>query len=203
MDILFDLDGTLTDPRDGMISSIQCALGEVGGPRLQASELVKYIGPPLHKSFAQMLGCDDAVLIQRALDSYRRQYSAAGFAQARVYEGIPEALNSLTRAGHKLWVETSKPTVYALKVVRHFGLARYFAEVLGSELNGDRSSKTGLIAHALNTGGGSCGAAGSGSGGLREGCGAGIDVDKDQPTRALLVSLSSHCRIRSVSPRSI
>ncbi len=101
MDILFDLDGTLNDPRDGIIRSIQCALEEVEGPRLHASELVRYIGPPLQQSFAQMLGCADPVLIQRALDSHRHRYSSVGFAQARVYEGAPEALNSLAAAGHR------------------------------------------------------------------------------------------------------
>lgn len=149
MNLFFDLDGTLTDSYPGVSNCIQYALGYLGRPPLTADELTECIGPPLQETFARLLGAADASLADLALSKYRERYTEVGIYEKKVYPGILDLLETLTRHGHCLLVATSKPTVYANRVVDHFGLAGYFQSINGSELNGVRTDKTSLIAHIL------------------------------------------------------
>jgi phosphoglycolate phosphatase len=147
--VLLDLDGTLIDPRSGVIASIQYALERLGQPVPPAAELVWMIGPPLRLAFPQVLGRSD--LTEAAIAHYREHYAAGGMYQARVYAGIPEALEALARAGCRLMLATSKPHHYARPILEHFALADRFAAIHGPELDGRRDAKTELIAHILAT----------------------------------------------------
>ena len=116
-----------------------------------AAALRRCIGPPLRDTFAELLGGTDAGLVEQAVGLYRERYVPAGMLENEVYPGVREALPALQREGHRLWVVTAKPHVYARQIVAHFGLQDGFAGVHGSELDGARSDKGELIAHVLRT----------------------------------------------------
>lgn len=145
-DILFDLDGTLTDPYEGISKSILYALEKLGEPPVDEAELRACIGPPLLESFDRIVGPECAAL---ALTYYRERFGESGWRENRLYPGIPEALDALVTGGHRLYVATSKPTVFAERIVTHFGLADFFSGVHGSELDGSRTNKTELLRHVL------------------------------------------------------
>lgn len=149
MHLLFDLDGTLTDPFPGITKCIQHALVSLGRPPPSAESLRWCIGPPLKKSFATLLGSKDAHLADVALVKYRERFSSVGLFENDVYPEIEGVLDELRKCGHSLHVATSKPTVFAERIVEHFGLRKYFLSVDGSELDGTRSGKAILIAHIL------------------------------------------------------
>ncbi len=155
MDVLIDLDGTLVDPKAGIIGSLQHALRGLALPVPPAGELTWVIGPPLRDTFPQLgVAVGD---IDQALALYRANYSSAGGAdepamyQCDVYDGIDDSLAALRRAGCRLIVATSKPHVFAKPIIREKGLAEHFAAVHGSELDGTRDDKAELIAHILKT----------------------------------------------------
>ena len=147
MDILFDLDGTLVDPRPGLIGSVQYALERLGHPVPPAEELVWLIGPPFRVSFPKLLGSGDRV--EEAIGHYRERYFDGGMYDAIVYDGVPAALAALRAQGHRLIVATSKPHHYARPIVEHFGLAAQFHAVHGPELDGTNDHKADLIAHII------------------------------------------------------
>jgi len=146
---LFDLDGTLTDPFEGITRSIQFALERMGGAAVEAQELRWCIGPPLWESFRVLLGTQDRAELDRAIAFYRERYTETGLYENTLIDGIPELLQDLIGTGMRLHVCTSKPHAYAGKIVGHFGLSAYFGKVYGSELDGTRSAKAELIAHIL------------------------------------------------------
>lgn len=146
--VLFDLDGTLTDSRPGIIASIQHALRSLGRPVPAEASLLWCVGPPLRASFVRLLGDEDDA--DRALALYRERFGSVGLYENRVYDGIPRLLEDLKRRGTRLAVATSKPEVYATRIVEHFGLHHYFESVFGAELTGKRGDKTELIAWALD-----------------------------------------------------
>ncbi len=145
MNLLFDLDGTLTDPEEGITRCIALALADAGAEPPPPGELARYIGPPLMETFASLLG--DEAAAHRAVARYREEYAVSGLFQCRLVDGIAAGLERLRE--HCLYVVTAKPTVYAERIVAHFGLAAHFLAVHGSELSGRRSRKTELIAHVL------------------------------------------------------
>ncbi|HMN43520.1 MAG TPA: HAD hydrolase-like protein [Povalibacter sp.] len=150
MNILFDLDGTLTDSRPGIIACIQHALDRAGVPSPAEAELQKLIGPPLRDSFAALLASErDAPCVSAAIEAYRERFTAIGMFENAVYEGIPVALDELSRSGARLYVATSKPRVYAQRILDHFGLSGRFAAIFGSEIDGRLEDKSELIAHVL------------------------------------------------------
>lgn len=148
VNILLDLDGTLTDPREGIVNCIRHALDRLDEPCPSDRELERFIGPPLQRSFALLLGTGSPK-IAKAIALYRERYSSIGLLENKVYPGIPKALHELKELGATLYVATSKPTVFAERIIDHFGLARHIRTVFGSELDGTRSHKTDLIAHVL------------------------------------------------------
>jgi phosphoglycolate phosphatase len=147
--LFFDLDGTLTDPADGIVACLQYAIRTLDGPEWPAEQLCRFIGPPLHDSFQEILATHDPETLRVAIGHYRDRFSSQGIFENRVYPAIPDALAELQQAGFRLWVVTSKPEVYADRIVDHFGLRSYFADVYGAELSGERSAKSDLIAHVL------------------------------------------------------
>ena len=148
--LLFDLDGTLTDPMVGITSSVQYALEKFGIHVRYLKELIPFIGPPLAESFQKFYGFskEDA---EKAIQYYREYYAPKGIFENEVYEGISEMLAHLTEAGFTLLVATSKPTVFARKVLKHFGMEDYFSFVGGSELDGSRTKKAEVISYILKT----------------------------------------------------
>ena len=150
MKLLFDLDGTLTDPGRGITRCVQHALVRLGRPAPPASDLAWCVGPPLRESFAELLGSSEPRLISEALAHYRERFASVGMFENAVYPDVREGLVQLRGAGHRLWVATSKPHVYAREILAHFDLLQMFAAVHGSELSGERGDKVALIRHVLD-----------------------------------------------------
>jgi phosphoglycolate phosphatase len=148
--ILLDLDGTLTDPREGITRCIQYALARLDRPVPEQDALLGCIGPPLHESFVDLLD-GDRVLADRAVALYRERFGEVGLFENALYPGILDALDTLAEQGRRLFVATSKPTVYARRIVAHFGLDRRLDDVFGSELDGRRTDKSELLAHVLES----------------------------------------------------
>lgn len=149
--VLFDLDGTLTDPQVGITQSIVHALTESGIVAPAAKSLRWCIGPPLRESLEVLLQTVDRRIIDQSLVHYRNRFSVTGLFENSVYDGVAEALESIVAQGIRLFVATSKPQVFALRIIEHFDLARYFSGVYGSDLDGRLSDKIELIRHILNT----------------------------------------------------
>lgn len=146
--IFFDLDGTLTDPKPGITGSIQYALEKLGRPVLTQDELVWCIGPPLHTSFTTLLGDDR--FSHEAIALYRERFTDVGLYENSVYAGVEATLTALHERGHRMFIATSKPHVYAERIIDHFGLRPYFERVFGAELDGVRGEKTDLLRYALS-----------------------------------------------------
>ncbi|BAY48994.1 hypothetical protein SAMD00079811_66230 [Scytonema sp. HK-05] len=149
--ILFDLDGTLTDPKPGITGCIQYALFKLGHKPPDADDLHWCIGPPLKDSFSLLLKTSDATVLEQALSLYRSRFSSIGLFENSLYPQIPETLQAIRFAGYKTFVATSKPHIYARRIIEHFALSSLFDGVYGSELNGTRSVKADLIHHILLT----------------------------------------------------
>jgi phosphoglycolate phosphatase len=156
--LLFDLDGTLTDNAPGIFACIRHALRELGFPAPVESDLRRAIGPPLHISFREIFGIMDEAVVMDAMRIYRERFSAVGLLENDVYPGIPDALSSLAEAGFRLRVATSKPKVFADRIIDHFQLRPFFPEVYGSELSGERAGKPELVRYVLESEGASPGA---------------------------------------------
>jgi phosphoglycolate phosphatase len=151
MDVLVDLDGTLVDPKSGIVGSFQFALDRLGHPVPPADDLRWVIGPPLRVSFPKVLGRPDRT--EEAIAHYRENYLGGAMYDAAVYDGIPAALDALSAAGCRLFVATAKPHFYARPIIEHFGLARHFVGIHGPELDGTHDHKHDLIAHILASAG--------------------------------------------------
>jgi phosphoglycolate phosphatase len=145
--LLIDLDGTLTDPAEGIIGCFRLALESLGKTAPPAAELGWIIGPPLRGCFAQILGAEGNT--EEALKAYRSRYSTGGLFQAVVYDGVGEALAELRAAGTRLFLCTAKPIVYAERILRHFDLDRHFEAAYGDELDGRFQDKADLVARIL------------------------------------------------------
>ena len=145
---LFDLDGTLTDPGEGITRSVQYALARFGINVENRRELFCFIGPPLHESFEVYYGFSrpDAM---KAVDAYREYYAVKGIFENLVYDGIREMLAELQKNGVKICLATSKPELYARQILEHFALDSYFTAVAGSEMDGTRTKKAEVVERAL------------------------------------------------------
>lgn len=150
MHLLFDLDGTLTDPFRGITRSLLHALTSLGLPAPSAESLRWCIGPPLRGSLLKLLGPLNEHLVGDALARYRERFGTTGLFENSVYPGIEEVLSELRDCGHALRLATSKPAVFAERILDHFKLTRFFDSIDGSELDGTRSDKPLLIAHILD-----------------------------------------------------
>lgn len=146
--VFFDLDGTLTDPALGITNSIMYALRHFGIEVADRRELYSFIGPPLKEQFEKTYGFtseqSDVALLE-----YRVYFSDTGLFENTVYDGIPQLLQALQANGIKLVLATSKPAVFADRILEHFDLKRYFTFLSGSELGGARVEKADVIRFAL------------------------------------------------------
>ncbi|MCR4616844.1 MAG: HAD hydrolase-like protein [Lachnospiraceae bacterium] len=146
--ILFDLDGTLTDPKVGICTSVQYALKSFGIDEPDIDVLEPFIGPPLIDSFMEFYGFSEEDA-KKAVEKYRERFSTVGLFENKVYKGIAHMLKRLKRNGFHLAVASSKPTVFVEKILEHFHLRKYFEVVVGSNLDGTRTDKNEVIDEAL------------------------------------------------------
>lgn len=146
--ILFDLDGTLTDPKIGITSSVQYALQKMGIVADDIEELTPFIGPPLLNSFKEFYQMSDEEAKQ-AIVYYRERFTVKGLYENQVYLGMKELLDNLQQQGKILIVATSKPTEFSVKILEHFNLFQYFTAIIGSNLDGTRTDKGDVIEYAL------------------------------------------------------
>lgn len=149
MRLLFDLDGTLTDPFVGITSCIQYGLTKLGRTPPPAKELTWCIGPPLRQSFLTLLETDDVDLAEKAVSFYRERFGEVGLFENELYPGISEVLEVLHSQGYEMSVATSKPTIYAKRIVEHFGLSQWFLSVDGVDIKTSHTGKSALIADVM------------------------------------------------------
>lgn len=147
--VLFDLDGTLTDPGLGITNSVIHALRKLGVEPPEREALYKFIGPPLKWSFHEYFGFDETKC-EKALLGYREYFSVTGLFENELYPAIPGVLQRLKDAGLRLAVATSKPEPFSVRILDHFGLTGYFEAVCGSTLEETRTEKWEVIQYALD-----------------------------------------------------
>jgi len=145
--LLFDLDGTLTEPYEGITKSFQYALNAYG-IKAEQSELLPVIGPPLIDSFCNMYGFDEKTGWE-AVNKYRERYEKTGWRENSLICGVPEMLDELKRSGRRIALATSKPYVFALKILKEYNIEKYFDAAVGAELNGEKGTKPEIIRKAL------------------------------------------------------
>jgi phosphoglycolate phosphatase len=148
--ILFDLDGTLTNPKVGIVNSILYALEKLSIIETNIDELETFIGPPLRESFVTRYNLTESSA-DLAMNYYREYFSAKGLYENEVYSDIPALLEVLFANKYKLFVATSKPTLYAEKIVEHFNLNKYIVKTIGSNLDNTRTDKSEVISHVIST----------------------------------------------------
>ena len=149
MNVIFDLDGTLTDPRQGILACFKHACDALQVEPPSDGALEQFIGPPLPESFSRIFGPDNPALIKEAVALYRERFAAKGMFENKLYPGIAEALAELHERGERLFVATVKPRVFAERILEYFKLEPFFGAVYGSELDGTNSDKRDLLAHLL------------------------------------------------------
>ncbi|WP_181952064.1 HAD hydrolase-like protein [Pseudovibrio ascidiaceicola] len=147
--LLFDLDGTLTDPFVGIVTSVQYALEKLGRDVPPADDLAFVIGPPLTETYRQLLNTEDEELILEGIRLYRERFTTVGLYENVRYDGIIELLQAAKDRGDRLFVCTSKPWVYAEKIVAHFEMDGFFEKTYGCELDMTRGNKVDLLAYLL------------------------------------------------------
>ena len=151
--ILFDLDGTLTDPCMGITNSVMHALAHFGIEVTDRAQLYRFIGPPLMDSFMEYYGLTEEQATE-AVRGYRVYFADKGWAENAVYDGVEALLAELVSAGKILLVATSKPQVFAERILVHFGLDKYFTHICGVALQAPRGySKGDVIREALEKAG--------------------------------------------------
>ena len=150
--VLFDLDGTLTDPGMGITNSVAYALKKYGIEVQDKKELYKFIGPPLYESFMKYYGFSKEEA-ETAVDYFREYFRDTGIFENKVYDGIPNLLNELEASGIKIILATSKPEEFAKRILAHFNLDKYFDFVAGATMDSSRVKKGDVIAYALKESG--------------------------------------------------
>ena len=148
--ILFDLDGTLTDSAPGITASVKYALKKSREPVPDYSVLCKFIGPPLLHGFMSFCGMSGE-RAEKAVEYYREYYSVNGIFESELYPGVDELLAKLCAAGKKIILATSKPEIFAVKILEHFRLSDYFYFTAGATLDKTRTEKADVIAYALKS----------------------------------------------------
>lgn len=147
--ILFDLDGTISDPKQGICGCVQYALRSFGIEEPELDRLEPFIGPPLAESFMKYYNFT-AEQAQEAVEKYRERFSVTGKYENVLYPGMGALLHDLKASGATLAIASSKPTVYVEDILVHFGIREYFDIVVGSELDGRRVHKEEVVAEVLS-----------------------------------------------------
>lgn len=147
--ILFDLDGTVTDPKEGITRCVAYALEHFGIKVDDLDTLIPFIGPPLVDSFSGFYGMNETDSLI-AVEKYRERFRVTGWAENKPYEGIAELLGDLKKAGKRISLATSKPEEFALKILYHFDLAQYFDLICGAPMHAHKGhGKVDVIEDAL------------------------------------------------------
>ncbi len=146
--ILFDLDGTLTDSGEGIMHCFEISLARFGLPIPPRSQLRKCVGPPLRDSYRRFGVPEDKM--EEAVLCYRDNYDAVGQFENFPYPGIEDVLQALKNAGHRLYVATSKPEYMSINILTRYGLAQYFDIICGATVDGSRNTKEAVIAYLLD-----------------------------------------------------
>lgn len=149
--VLFDLDGTLTDPGLGITNSVAYALKKYGIEVEEREKLYSFIGPPLNDSFKKYYGFSDEKAME-AIMYYREYFSDKGIFENEVYDGIKELLRRVKASGRKIILATSKPEKFALRILEHFELTEFFDVVAGASMDEKRNKKGDVIKYALEKG---------------------------------------------------
>lgn len=144
--LCFDVDGTLTDPREGITGAINFALARLGQPARDPAWLTRFIGLGIDDAFRALLDTDDPDLLARAVAAYREHYFDRGWRQNVLYPAVPAMLRACEAAGHRLFVVTMKRQAIAARVLAHFGLDTHFAGVYGGDIG---RAKGDILAAAL------------------------------------------------------
>lgn len=147
--IFFDLDGTISNSYTGIVNSIIYALNKLDYPVPEEAVLKNFLGPPLAESFSKYCGMDRTQAF-RTIDVYREYYAAKGIFEITIYQGLEDTLKELKDAGKILAVATSKAEPYAIQILEHFGLDKYFDYVSGATMNASRVEKADVINYALS-----------------------------------------------------
>lgn len=147
--ILFDLDGTLTESGEGITKSVQYALEKLGRPEEDLEKLKVFVGPPLMEQFMKYARFDQETA-RRAVEYYRERYSDVGIYENRLYPGVENMLRTLKGKGYRLAVASSKPEYFVKQILEYFHLTDCFEEIVGSEMNGSRTSKSEVIEETLS-----------------------------------------------------
>ena len=147
--LFFDLDGTLIDPLDGISFSASMALGRFGIYVTDKQELSRFIGPPLRDTFTEKYGIPED-RVDEALHEYRKYYSVRGVFESEVYEDIPLLLAALWKEGYKILLATSKPEVFAKKILQYHRIDMYFWDICGANLDGTREKKEEVVEFAMS-----------------------------------------------------
>jgi len=147
--VLFDLDGTLTDPAEGIVRCIQHSLTTLKIPCPPDAELTRYIGPPLREVFFSVCDSADNDFVERAVAVFRERFSTIGLFENTPYPQVSQMLVDLSSGQFNLFVATSKPEVYAEKILKHFSLSDYFIEIQGNDLEGRLDDKADLVRELL------------------------------------------------------
>lgn len=145
---LFDLDGTLTDPYEGITNSVAYALEKFGFSVADKRELIKFIGPPLTESFSEFYGLSDSDALL-AVKHYREYFSDKGIYENKVYDGVYDVLRQLKANGKRLVIATSKPEPFTERILEYFDLKKYFDFVAGATFDFARVKKSDVIAYAM------------------------------------------------------
>lgn len=141
--ILFDLDGTLADPKTGFVSCVRFAMSKLNIELAPEIELDTFIGPPLLDTFIEL--CGSVEIAENAVSLYRQRFSSKGMYENRLYDGMPECLERINDRAQSMYVASSKPAVFCAKIIEHFKLGHVFNFVYGSNLDGTLSDKTDLL----------------------------------------------------------
>jgi phosphoglycolate phosphatase len=142
--LLFDLDGTIIEPKEGIVNSIRHAADLMGAVMPSEEELHQFIGPPIMDSFQEKLKLTYSQAL-KAVDYFRNYYAETGIHQNALFPGIADVLHALKQEGYILYVATSKPTVFAKEILEEHALDTYFVEIVGCNLDNSRSDKTEII----------------------------------------------------------
>ncbi|QSO47602.1 HAD hydrolase-like protein [Alicyclobacillus mengziensis] len=195
--VLFDLDGTLTNPKLGITSGVQHALNKFGIHEPNLTKLESFIGPPLRESFTHEYGFSEEDA-NKAVTYYREYFDPIGWRQNEVFPGIPDVLSALQDDGYMIGLATSKPTVFAERILTHFGLRDAFSVVIGSNLDGTREDKAEVIGVALAE---ASVMDGSAAAGTRVGHGAGVALAEAGVSAGRAASFASSTFVVMVGDR--
>ncbi len=146
--VFFDLDGTLTDPAEGILNAVRYALREMKRPLPPEELMTEFIGPPLFDGFCRLAGLSEEEALA-AVNIFRVYFSETGIFENRLFDGVPALLSALRACGVRIALATSKPEVFARRILDHFGLAPYFNSVTGIPLGDERSEKREVILRAM------------------------------------------------------